>query len=125
MNFKVTMLTGAALAVMAGGAALASPAMADAPVPVAASYADLLEPVPDAAARIHADDQTAESQAMFQQAQWGGPMAHHHHHHHHSRGWYRHHGYSWQNGAWFLPPPPPPPAFHHHHHHHHHHHYWW
>ena len=84
MTFKETMLTGAALAVLAGGAVLASPAMAQ--VPVAASYADLLEPVPDAADRIQADDQAAATHsALFQQAQWGGPDRHHHHHHHHRR----------------------------------------
>ena len=122
MEPKTMMLAGATAA-FALGTALAPAAQAD-PVPRAESYADLLVPVPDAAARIQADDANAASeQPYFQLAQYGGAVAHHHHHHHHhqqrrSARWWRSHGYVWGARGWQRGP-----VHHHHHHHHSHHHH--
>jgi hypothetical protein len=123
MTHKTAMLTGAALMALACGATLA-PAMAE-PIPPAFSYADLLVPVPDALARIDADDQAASANAVFIPAaqinvELGVPHHHHHHHHHRSARWYRAHGYTWNGQVWIQAPPPMP----HHHHHHHHHQNW-
>jgi len=109
------MLAGAATAVMAAGAMASAPAMAD-PIPVATSYADLFEPVPNAMERLSADD-ASQPTAHLELAQWApGNYHHHHHHHHHNRAWYLSNGYYWYGGRWVLRPV-------HHHHHHHHHHY--
>lgn len=65
------------------------------------SFAELLEPIPNAASMLQAVDQspTAPSaEGNVQLAQY----YHHHHHHHHHHFWRR---------------------YRHHHHHHHHHHY--
>ena len=103
------------------GQAMAAPAAVADPIPPALSYADLLMPVPDAMARIHADDAAARASAHLIPAQIsiGIGVPHHHHHHHHSARWYRSHGYYWNGQIWLQGPPPRP---HHHHHHHHHHH---
>jgi hypothetical protein len=82
-------------------------------------------PVPDALARIDADDQAASANAVFIPAaqinvELGVPHHHHHHHHHRSARWYRAHGYTWNGQVWIQAPPPMP----HHHHHHHHHQNW-
>jgi hypothetical protein len=91
---------------------LAATSPADAPaVPVAASYAELLQPIPNAVERLRAADAEADARpARLIEAQY--VAHHHHHHHHHNRGWYLKNGYVWLGGAWVLRP-------HHHHHHHH------
>ena len=115
METKTINMIGAA-AVIAVGAATASPATAD-PIPPAASYADLLQPVPNAMSRLNADDAARQNApAELYQAQYnpGGPVDHHHHHHHHhNRRWYMQHGYYWNGRTWMMRPR------HHHHHHHH------
>jgi len=113
MTHKITMIAGSAIAAMAAGAGASAPAAAE-PIPQAASYADLFEPVPDAMFRL----QTADAQhvAGFQEAQYYNNGRDHHHHHHQvtrSRRWYQSHGYSWYGGRWQIRPR------HHHHHHHH------
>jgi hypothetical protein len=93
MDKRIAGLLGAAAAVTAlsGVQANAAPAQA-------ASYADLLQPVPNAVSALQADDErrAAEPDARVQLAQY-----HHHHHfrrtHHHHHHWRRH--------------------YHHHHHH--------
>ena len=92
-----------ALALIGGAqAASAEPAAASQP---ARSYAELLDPIPNAAERLQADDQRAASVELAQY--YHGAPYHHHHHHHHHRYYYG-----------FVPHP----YYHHHHHHHHHHH---
>jgi hypothetical protein len=106
---KVAMAAGAAAALVSSPmAAAAAPAQALA-LPPAASYADLLQPIPNAVERLRLADLQDEAAApqLIQ-------VAHHHHHHHHNRHWYLTHGYAWIGGVWVLHP-------HHHHHHHHHH----
>ena len=100
------------LGVVAGLAAMGSAQAANAAAPEpshvlqAASYADLLAPIPDAVAVMRADDAVRAQQppagGEVQLADYDYnpyyPQYHHHHHHHH-----HHHAY-----------------YHHHHHHHHH-----
>ena len=108
----------AATALTAASPMLATPATAQ-PIPAAVSYADLLEPVPNAMERLTEADDAARGNAHLIPAQYqvDGPQRHdhHHHHHHHSRSWYRANGYVWNGGTWVRRP------IHHHHHHHHHH----
>jgi hypothetical protein len=89
--------------------------------PAAQSYADLLDPIPNALAALRAADAARANQtgnvelAGYYHHRY---YHHHHHHHHHHRFlrvvppfWYRHHHHH-----------------HHHHHnwyHHHHHHHWY
>ena len=120
MRLKNSLLVGAATTALLAGLGFASVSQAK-PVPEAETYADLLEPVPNAAERLAADDVQRDSARPVEMAQvylGVGPVAHHHHHHHHHHGsWYRSHGYYWNGGAWMMHPR------HHHHHHHHHHNY--
>lgn len=112
MDRKTATIVGAAAALVASPA-LAGSSAAEAPSTlVAASYAELLEPIPNAIERLRASDAEAAARpAQLIPAQYDRHH-HHHHHHHHSRRWYRDHGYNWLNGAWVLGPRP-----HHHHHH--------
>jgi len=130
MTSKTNLLAGAAaLSVAAAGAMLSTTAVAE-PIPRAMSYADLLEPVPDAMSRLAVDDAAAQSRpAKLIQAQyWGGygrPYYHHHHHHHHHHRWIHPYGWYWDGFGW-APRPYYHRYYHHHHHHHqHHHHYYW
>ncbi|HEY1560593.1 MAG TPA: hypothetical protein VGF71_06865 [Caulobacteraceae bacterium] len=95
MNRKTVMLMGAAAA-LATGPALAAPV--EPAVPAAATYSDLLQPIPNAVERLKIadmrEDQATPAPGLIE-AQY---YVHHHHHHHHHRRRYRHH--------------------HHHHHHH-------
>ncbi|HEY1426644.1 MAG TPA: hypothetical protein VGF50_08235 [Caulobacteraceae bacterium] len=123
MDGKIATIAGAAALVVAPAIAGATPAAASQPaVPVAATYADLLSPIPNAVERLKIADmqaQTETAQPQLIQAQY---YDHHHHHHHNHyrrysrRAWYLAHGYYWYGGQWVLRP-----RYHHHHHHHHHH----
>jgi hypothetical protein len=105
-----------ALAALTATPALAAPPPVRAVSP-ASSYAELLDPIPNAVERLkQADSEAAERPRIIQVQDGGAPHHHHHHHHHHSRGWYIAHGYVRSGGTWVLRP------VHHHHHHHHHHH---
>jgi hypothetical protein len=77
-------------------------------LPPAASYAELLQPVPNAVERLQQADAEAAQRPRVMKAQY--VTAHHHHHHHH-----QHH----RRHRRYYAPPPPPVAHHHHHHHHH------
>jgi len=116
MTGKTATIIGAAAA-LAAGPTLAVAATPDAQaVPVAASYAELLQPIPNAMERLQASDAEAQARpAQLIEAQYVVAHHHHHHHHHHNRRWYLQNGYSWYNGAWVIRPRP-----HHHHHHHDH-----
>lgn len=130
-------MLGAAAAALGVCPALAAPSPPSAPaVPAAESYADLLEPIPNAVELLRASDaEAAMRPARLIPAQWVNHHHHHHdsawyqrngynwyggrwvlrpaHHHHHNRWWYMQNGYFWNGGAWVLRPAP-----HHHHHHH-------
>jgi hypothetical protein len=118
MDRKTTTLLGTAAALAAAPGLAAAPQAMQPAVPVAASYAELLEPIPNAVERLQLADTESAAQPprliLAQYAPAPGPVAHHHHHHHHhNRRWYLANGYYWHGGAWVLRP------VHHHHHHHH------
>ncbi|MGC2077702.1 MAG: hypothetical protein WA728_17065 [Xanthobacteraceae bacterium] len=107
MDKKIAGLLGAAAALTTMSTAQASIAEPTHNTP-AASYRDLLEPVPDALNALKVDDAriaAGKTQGEERMAQY---YYHHHHHHHHHHRWYER----------VLPRP----YYHHHHHHHHHHH---
>ena len=92
MQNKITGLLGAVAALGALSAAQAAPSPDPGDALKVSSFAELLEPIPDAAAQLKAMDEAQPAERTIQ-------LAYHHHHHHH-RYWRR-----WR---------------HHHHHHHHH-----
>ena len=117
MDKKIAGLLGAAAALTTLGAtqANATPAVDQSPT-VARSYAELLDPVPNAAAQLKADD-AAQANPGLTLAEYVYVYRRHHHHHHHHHHHRRYHRVL------------PPFIFgysprHHHHHHHHHHHRW-
>jgi hypothetical protein len=112
MDPKTKLLLGAAAAALASGPALAaSPADQGRPTLVAASYSELLEPIPNAVEQLRASNAEAAARpAELIDVQF---VDHHHHHHNHDRAWYLQNGYIWNGGAWILRP-----VAHHHHHHH-------
>jgi len=109
------------LAGMIGAAALAalgSTQVANASTPEgvlqASSFAELLQPIPNATTLLAAADALAAPGAGEVDGREMLAYYHHHHHHHHY-GWggyhHHHHHYGWG-------------GYRHHHHHHHHHHYY-
>jgi len=107
MDKKIAGLLGAVAALGTMGAAQATPAQND-PMQVN-SYADLLNPVPNAAAALAADDEARASREAdgVKMAQIRVEVGHHHHHHHRRTiiiRRHRHHHHHWRR--------------HHHHHHH-------
>jgi hypothetical protein len=117
MDKKIAGLLGAVAAVGALGTAQASTAPAPTDVLKANSYADLLEPIPNAAKVLQALDEQASPAAepKVELAQW----YHHHHHHHHHHFYGRGYGYGYGPRVYVVPR-----RYYHHHHHHHHHHHW-
>ncbi|WP_024510372.1 hypothetical protein [Bradyrhizobium sp. ARR65] len=108
MEKKIAGLLGAVAALGTISSAQAAPGPSHVDVLQANSYAELLEPIPNAAEVLQAmDEQQAagSGEARVQLAQY---YRHHHHHHHH---WRR---------APILVVPPHRRFYHHHHHHHHH-----
>lgn len=106
MEKKIAGLVGAvaALGTLATVQATPAPASPTASPLEANSYADLLQPIPNAVALLKVvDERSPASEANVQLAQ-----AHHHHHHHH-------HSHARRRPAIVI-------GRHHHHHHHHHHH---
>src|ERR1017187_4592117 len=109
MEKKIAGLLGAMATLGTFGAAEAAPAPPPAPTDVlrANSFADLLEPIPNAAALLQAVDESAPAPSANENVQLAQVfIEHHHHHHHHSQ--YRRYA--------------PrivvvPPRFRHHHHH--------
>jgi hypothetical protein len=118
MDGKIATLAGAAALAAVPALAGATPQASELAVPVAASYADLLSPIPDAQARLQQVDAQLDAQAAQPQLIEAQYVAHHHHHHHHhnhyNRAWYMAHGYYFHGGRWIIRPR---------HHHHHHNHY--
>ena len=122
MDKKIAGLLGAVAAVGALGTTQASAAPAPTDVLKANSYADLLEPIPDAAKVLQAlDEQRPQAdEPKVQLAQW-----YHHHHHHHHHGYWRGPGYGYGYGHGYGYGYGPrvyvvPRRYYHHHHHHHH-----
>jgi hypothetical protein len=115
MGKKIAGLLGAVATLGSFSAAQAAPTPTPAPSDVlrANSFADLLEPIPNAAALLKAVDesapaQPADSNIQLAQIVIGVGRDHHHHHHHHA---YR----RYAPRVVVVPP-----RYRHHHHHHHH-----
>jgi hypothetical protein len=102
---------------LGGVAALASLDAAQAAAPIAPahrslaveSYAELLEPIPNAVSLLIADDAARAQQpsagvqlAQFRHHHHHHSFYHHHHHHHH-----HHHGFGFGFGGVVVAPPPP------------------
>jgi hypothetical protein len=104
----IGLLSGVSALALMGGAQAAPPAAAPALQP-ASSFAELLEPIPNAVELLNAENQRAASDPAADEhpVQLAQYYYHHHHHHHHYYNHHHHHHY-----------------YHHHHHHHHHHHYY-
>ena len=120
MDKKIAGLLGAVAALGTLTAAQATPAPAPSEALQANSYADLLEPIPNAAKTLQALDEQGppkSAEGNVQVAQF-----YHHHHHHHHGYWHHHH----HNGYYRRGPVIVVPGrrWHHHHHHHHHHGYY-
>src|ERR1700757_3511917 len=100
MGIKIAGLLGTMVTLGALNAAEAAPIPSPAPADVlrASSFADLLDPIPNAAALLQAVDESGSVPTANENIQLAQYHHHHHHHHHHHRR-------------------------RHHHHHHHHHHY--
>jgi hypothetical protein len=86
------------------------------------SFAELLEPIPNAAAQLKALDEHQASQpaeAKVELAQYYVPYYHHHHHHHHHHHAFYPRSYGYEPEVVIVPRYR---RYYHHHHHHHHHH---
>jgi hypothetical protein len=119
MEKKIAGLLGAMATLGAFNAAEAAPTPAPAPTDVlrANSFADLLEPIPNAAATLRAVDESAPAQSADENVQLAQFYHHHHHHHHHHAGYGRYYGGGYAPRVIIVPR-----RYRHHHHHHHHHH---
>ncbi|MBR0894291.1 hypothetical protein JQ616_04955 [Bradyrhizobium tropiciagri] len=118
MEKKIAGLLGAVASLGALGTVQAAPAPAPTDVLRANSYAELLEPISNASAKLQALDETASPQAR-ENVQLAQFYHHHHHHHHHHHGYYRGHDRGYGPPVIVVPRYR---RYHHHHHHHHHHH---
>ena len=117
MEKKIAGLLGAMATLGAFNAAQAAPTPAPSDVLRANSFAELLEPIPNAVALLKVVDESRPNPSAERQRSACPILPHHHHHHHH------HHG-----SAWISPGMDMDPwwscrdigVYHHHHHHHHH-----
>ena len=116
MDKKIAGLLGAVAALGAFNAAEAAPTPSPAPTDVlrANSFADLLEPIPNAASLLQAIDESAPAPSANENVQLA-QFYHHHHHHHHHNGYGRYYGYDEAPRVIIVPR-----RYRHHHHHHHH-----
>src|ERR1700687_6074147 len=94
MKNHLAFLLCSATALLAWNGAQAAPAASE-PSSSAQSYADLLEPIPNAVAALIADDMARARQPkpLLQLVQF-----YHHHHHHHGFGFYHHHHHHHHHG---------------------------
>jgi len=109
MGKKIAGLLGAMATLGAFGAAQAAPTPSPAPTDVlrANSFAELLQPIPNAAEVLQAVDETGPAASADENIQLAQYHHHHHHHHHH-----------WRREPRIVVMPH---RWRHHHHHHHHH----
>jgi hypothetical protein len=116
MGKKIAGLVGAMATLGAFNGAQAAPTPSPAPTDVlrANSFADLLEPIPNAAALLRAVDESGPIPSADENVQLA-QFYHHHHHHHHHHGWRRY------DEPRIVVVPRRYRYRHHHHHHHHHH----
>ena len=107
MEKKIAGLLGAVAALGSLGSAQAAPTPNPTETLRANSFAELLEPIPNASLLLQAIDESTSAPSANENVQ----LAQYHHHHHH-----HHHGYRSRIVV-------VPPRFRHHHHHYHHHHH--
>src|ERR1700694_3209799 len=121
MEKKIAGLLGAMATLGAFSAAEAAPAPVPAPTDVlrANSFADLLEPIPNAAALLRAVDESAPVPSADENVQLAQFFDHHHHHHHHHHHSMYRRDYDCSYGPRGIVMPR---RYRHHHHHHPHHH---
>jgi hypothetical protein len=114
MERKIAGLLGAVATLGAFNAAQAAPTPNPAPTDVlrANSFAELLEPIPNAASLLQAVDESAPAPTANENIEMAQLYIYHHHHHHH---------HAWRRYAPRVVVVPPRRYYHHHHHHHHHH----
>jgi len=124
MDKKIAGLLGAAAALGTLNAAQAAPAPAPAPSETlrANSFAELLEPIPNAASLLQAIDESAPVQSADENVQLAQYYHHHHHHHHHHSFYRRDYDDGYGPRVIIVPPRYRYYRDYHHHHHHHHHH---
>src|ERR1017187_4087873 len=117
MGRKIAGLVGAMATLGPFNAAEAAPIPSPAPTDIlrANSFADLLEPIPNAAALLQAVDESGPVSSADENVQLAQFYVHHHHHHHHHHSQYR------EYAPRIVVVPPRYRRPHHHHHHHHHH----
>ena len=110
---KIAGLIGAIATLGAFTQAEAAPMATPAPSEIlkANSFADLLEPIPDAVALLQVVDESGPISSADDNVQLVQFYHHHHHHHHHSQ---------YRRYAPRIVVVPPRYRRHHHHHHHHH-----
>jgi len=100
MDKKLLGVLGAAstLALIAGGPATAATGGSEPPaLQPAQSFGELLDPIPNAAEILAAEDEKpATDTAPIQMAQY-----HHHHHHHHHYHHHHHHHHHWMHRRWW------------------------
>jgi hypothetical protein len=120
MEKKIAGLLGAVATLGAFNAAQAAPSPVPTDVMRANSFADLLEPIPNASSLLQAIDESTPAQSADENVQPAQYYHHHHHHHHHS--FYRR-DYDEGYGPRVIVVPPRYRYYRHHHHHHHHHHH--
>jgi hypothetical protein len=126
MDKRTAGLVGAlsALAPLAAAAAPAAPTLADVMAP--RSYAELLQPIPNAPALLKeamaAAPETAAEPRIESAQYYGDDSYYHHHNNYYRQRRYRHHHHDnyggwggYGGGGWGRRP-----NYHHHHHHHHH-----
>lgn len=115
MGTKIAGLVGAMATLGALNGAEAAPVVSPAPSEIlqANSFADLLEPIPNAVALLQAVDESGPGSSANENVQLAQFYRHHHHHHHHHSHYRRY--------APRIVVVPPRFRRHHHHHHHHHH----
>jgi hypothetical protein len=118
MEKKIAGLLGAMATLGVFNAAEAAPAPAPADVLRANSFAELLEPIPNAAALLQAVDESAPGPSANENVQLAQFYYRHHHHHHHHHSFYR----RYYDEPGIVVVPRYRRYYHHHHHHHHHHH---
>src|ERR1700681_1539364 len=122
MEKKIAGLLGAMATLGAFNAAEAVPIPSPAPTDIlrANSFADLLEPIPNAAALLQAVDESRPAASADGNVQLAQLHYHHHpHHHHHHHSQYRR--YYEEPRIVIVPPRYRRDGYYHHHHHHHHH----
>lgn len=123
MEKKIAGLLGAVAALGVVNASQAAPTQAPTSSDILKvnSFAELLEPIPNAAELLKIVDESAPRLSSEDNVQLVQYYYHHHHHHHHHHSFYPRYGYPPYSYGGVVVAPGYRRYYHHHHHHHHHH----